>query len=259
MDLVQQLALKEFRLSQRGGGSMGNLDGLQREFLELQSSMDSLVAKSDLLKDEIVSLETGMQTMREDFLKNRRSAIAGKTFAEFTTWKGRTYREVSISSVDDGGVTIRHADGSARVTFADLNEDQRMMFGLDAQLAMAAIEKEKADAIEYDQWIGSKLAANRAAKEKLAKLSAASVPKVRPRSRASDTTIAANVNPLTKPSSEVSSRYSSRYTRSRPTYYYYPYIPAYRNPCSPMISYINRSPERTRWNPYTPNRTRTNR
>jgi hypothetical protein len=64
---------------------------------------------------------------------------------------------VSVAAIDDAGVTIRHADGSARLRFADLSPDQQVLFGLDAELASAAEESESMAAIAYEREIDSQM------------------------------------------------------------------------------------------------------
>lgn len=197
-----------------------------------------------------------MVAMREDFLRSRREAVIGKTFETFTAWSGRTYHEVSVSSVDDAGVTIRHADGAARLRYEVLSDDQRQLFGLDAESALAAAAKERTDAVEYESWIDRWWVANRekeAERDRLAAIEKASRIVSAPSN--DQQIVAANVSPLAKPATAFSSRgsrYSRRYNRYRSSYsnYYYP-VPVYRNTCVPSISFLNRLPSCGNSTPYT--------
>jgi hypothetical protein len=144
--------------------------------------------------------------------------------------------------------------------YSDLNDDQRQMFGLEAERALAAVARERAEAAEYERWIDRRMVAIREKEAEADRLAAASDLAARTSSLASNTSelVAASVSPLAKPATEVSSRYSSRYNRYRPSnsFYYYNYsVPTYRNPCVPGITYINRSPENSGYcNPYTTTR-----
>ncbi len=261
IELAQRLALKEFRLIQQDDGRTEELDGLERRNQDAYVELESLSARRDDLREEIDSMELGMVAMRQHFLRNRMEAANGKTFDTFTAHNGRTYHEVSISSVDDAGVTIRHADGLARLRYGDLNDDQREMFGLDAGRALAALTKERADAAEYERWIEHQLV-GMGEKGRLV-AAADQVSRTRTTASGERSVVATNVSPLARPATEFSSResgYSRRYYRYRPRYryYYYP-VPVYRNACVPDISYLNRLPKDGKPNPYKVTRTPTTR
>ena len=246
LELAQLFVLKEFRLIQRDGGGAAELARLAQKNHELSIKLESLFTRRDVLKGEIDLMESGRMAQREDFLRNRKMEVIGKTFDELTTRNGRIYLEVSISSLDDAGVSIRHADGSARLRYRDLNDDQRTMFGLDAESSLVATAKERADAAEYERWIELRLVEIREKKAAQERLTAANDREFQRRSAAisSRAMVAANVSLLSKPASAVSSRgsrYSRRYNRYRSSsrYYYYP-VPVYRNTCVPGINNANR-------------------
>lgn len=257
LELAQQLALQEFRLGQRDGDVTQELVVQERKNHHSSASLDSFSARRNALRGEIDAMESGMITMRENFLRSRREAVTGKTFETFTAWNGRTYHQMSVSSVDDAGVSIRHADGSARLRYRDLNDAQRQMFGLDAERALAATDQERADAVEYGRWIDRRMVAIREKEAERERLATASklAAKTRLASNIDRTVVAANVSPLAKSASTFSSRgsrYSSSYHRYRPSYstYYYP-VPVYRNPCVPSVTYLNRLPADRKPNPYS--------
>lgn len=255
LELAQRLTLKEFRMIPRAGDAPKELVEQQRRNRELSATFESLSARRDALEEEIDSMESSRVGMRTDFLRSRREAVTGSRFESFTVWNGRTYREVFVSSVDDAGVTIRHADGAVRLRYEDLNDDQRELFGLDAGLALVATAKERADAVEYERWIDSRLIVIRekeAASERLA-AACERASKIRSVTSSDRQVVAASESPLAQPATQFSSRgsrYSNRYNRYRPSYSYRYYnVPVFRNPCVPSITYLNRLPKNGRPNP----------
>ena len=72
----------------------------------------------------------------------RRSA-KGEKHESLTTKKGRTYKKVTISGVDEIGVKIFHESGTARIKFAELPTTFQQRFGYDPDRAKALLEREK--------------------------------------------------------------------------------------------------------------------
>ncbi|MDE0595417.1 MAG: hypothetical protein OSB65_09235 [Roseibacillus sp.] len=72
----------------------------------------------------------------------RRSA-KGEKHESLTTKKGRTYKKVTISGVDEIGVKIFHESGTARIKFAELPTTFQQRFGYDPDRAKALLEQEK--------------------------------------------------------------------------------------------------------------------
>ncbi len=253
IELAQRLALKEFRLTLPDGGTAEEWGGLERRNREVAGALESLSARRNNLLEKIESMEAGMVAMRENFLLSRRGAVTGKAFDRFNAWNGRAYQEVFISSVDDGGVTMRHAGGSVRLRYDALNDAQREMFGLDAERAQAAMTQERVDAAEYDRWVERRLVEIREEERLAATADLAS--RTRTAARSERSVVAANVSPLARTAVEFSSRdsgYPRRYYRYRPSYRYHDSpIPVYRNACVPNISYLNRLPKVGKRNPHT--------
>lgn len=65
------------------------------------------------------------------------------TVGQIRTLTGRTYRDCRILKTEPDGVSFVHANGAAKVLFADLNDDMRATLGFDARKA-AAYEKDLA-------------------------------------------------------------------------------------------------------------------
>ena len=135
---------------------------------ELSEEIESLsVAKTQLTLD-IAGLKDGWAKFRESVLAERRTAAMGMTFDTFQTAGGRVYRDVTVSRIDDGGVSLRHEAGTARLRLDDLDENRQVFFGLDGELAAIAHEAEAEDRIAYDRWVSKGVAAAEAEEAKLA-------------------------------------------------------------------------------------------
>ncbi|NQW99567.1 hypothetical protein HQ447_02830 [bacterium] len=117
--LSHQVELKQYRLAHSAGGGMG-------ELVELR---DTSRANRDLLKS----------------LRQQRDASGGELAElekEWIDFQGVTIRDQRQRAIDDGGVTIRHADGSAKLRDADLDDRQRVFFGLEAAPAHTVEQEE---------------------------------------------------------------------------------------------------------------------
>ncbi|RYD31816.1 MAG: hypothetical protein EOP85_22350 [Verrucomicrobiaceae bacterium] len=190
----------------------------------------------------MASLEEQREEVRRTVILEQRQRATGNAFDELTLASGRTYRKVSVTAIDDAGVNVRHEDGSAKLRFEDLNASQRVLFGLEEDLAMAAVSREEQDAVAYEQWIDSRLVANNQAKEKAAsELRQEASLKKSARLAAAVTApvdlVSANTSTLSRPAKAVS-RWRSSYKTYGPTYRYYS-VPRYhyrsRTPIGPTM------------------------
>ncbi len=245
IELSQQLALKQFRFEQLGSNDLPELERLRRTNQTLDQTLKSLKLRHLASKEEYESWQGQLAGFREATLRDQRNRAIGQKFAELFTLSGRTYREVTIASIDDAGVGIRHADGSARLRYQDLDSGQQLFFGLEADLAIAAAERESQAAADYERWIDEQMLVRREQEENAMELARQhdQIAKTNRSMIAARQTVAANVSPLARPAASVGSDYSyTRYRRYRPTYRYY-YTPTYYTPyhCVPR-SYITRYP-----------------
>lgn len=173
---------------------------------------------------------------QEAVIRDQRRRAIGRSFAELTSVSGRIYRDVTITSIDDAGVAVRHAYGTARLTFRDLDSAQQSFFGLDAGLAVVAAEKESRDLAAYDRWIDGQMVAIRDRNAEMKKIAAYDEQVVRANraTLASRQSVAANENPLAKPATSFGSggsRYSYGYPTYRHSYYRHVYYaPNYYKP-----------------------------
>ncbi|QJE97218.1 hypothetical protein [Luteolibacter luteus] len=110
------------------------------------------------IRDEVAQLASAVDEQHENWVRSTRAAAVGREYVTFTGRGGRSYDHVVIKKVTDVGVEIRHANGSARLSAADLTPEQNAEFGLDPQLAHVALAQEKQDAAVYEDWLGSQIA-----------------------------------------------------------------------------------------------------
>lgn len=238
IELTHRLALDEFRLEHHGGYPLEDLEVLQQSNQALTRSVRSLKLRKLALAEEIESMEGEFAGFRDAILRNARYRLIGTKMDELASLSGKVYKEVTVASIDDAGVTIRHADGSARLRCGDLDASQRLRFGLDAELALAAVEKESRDALAYARWLDDRLevlhdqqveSAEQAREKDLALRRQRSMLAARDRNEAS-------MRPLAQPATSFGtggSRFYSSYRSYRPTRRYVYYTPSCTPYCSP--------------------------
>lgn len=242
LELSHQLALKEYRHSQFGADHFADLQALKESNKELAASRLQLTTRKLALSQEIAGLQQDFSSFCVSTLRDYRGKVVGQKFPELGLISGKTYRDVKIAAIDDAGVTIRHADGSARLGYEDLDSDQRMRFGLEEGLALAAVEKEAQQASQYEKWIDQRMLLvqereSRIAEEnKNAELAASRVRSL----LASSSSVSSNPWNLSKSATAFSSRstsynsvYRSAYSPYRSRYRYVYYVPSCYRPYRP--------------------------
>ena len=259
IELTHQLALKEFRLERLGANDLPELERLRLANKVMATSLKSLKQRHSALGGEIESMQGSFAGFRETVIQDQRNRVIGRSFAELTSVSGRVYREVTVASIDDAGVAIRHADGTARLKYQELDSAQRLLFALEPDLALAAAEKESQDLAIYERWIDGQLDLQRDKVEVAARMEdyKEQISKANRAASLARQTLAANSSPLAKPATSfgsVRSRYSSTYRSERPTFYRYVYYtpnnysPSFSQACygSGSSSYRpDRNPHRT--------------
>lgn len=244
--LGQQLELKKFRFEQACSDDFENLGRLRQAAKVNASMLDPLRQRRVSLGGEVESLERNRVAFRESMIRAQRQRATGKTFEVLNLVSGRKFQDVSVASIDDAGVTIRHVNGSARLRFADLDARQRVFFGLEADLALVAEERETRDAAAYGRWIDKQMASAREKEEPVSKsVTREDLDARQARSLIATQQVAAsNARALAQPSTSVGTRSSSspgsysNYRVYRPTYRYVYYsTPSYDySPCLPQVS-----------------------
>jgi hypothetical protein len=231
IELTQQLELKKYRLEQILGSDFEDLQKARATSEKMVALRKSLEPQKSQVLTELQSLEQQWVGFRESMIRDQRQRAIGKSFDKLVLASGRSFEKVSVSAINDSGVTIRHSDGSARLRFDDLSAQQRWQFGLEEDLAIAAHQKESENAAEYERWVDTRLASNQAKlKEEAETARQEEIAASRTRANLlASQTVSANVSPLSRPASTVSYS-SSRSYRSGPTYYNTGY-----SYCSPVV------------------------
>jgi hypothetical protein len=233
ISLSHQLELKRFRFEQVAASDFPELEKLRASTHKAASDLTELRKRRTLLAGTVTSMEADRDTYRRSLIAGQRQRAMRRTFDEFALNSGRVFKGVSISAIDDAGVTIRHTDGSARLRFADLDAGQRLLFGLEEDLAMVAEKQEREDAVAYERWIDTQMAEIRVKEEQLASVARREKSNEerarRTSAAAARNLVAANTSPLAQPARTFSSRswggYST-YRAYRPTYRYVYYTPS---------------------------------
>ena len=101
-------------------------------------------------------------------VEERRAAAFSKRMDRFETMKGRVYEDVRITAIDDGGISLSHSTGTARLRFDDLSPQQRRYFGMDESAALETYRRERLAREAYEKLVEEKNTARREAAEKAA-------------------------------------------------------------------------------------------
>jgi hypothetical protein len=162
--LAHQIELCEVRLAKAEARGAGHAE---QEAVAARAALacERLSEQAAALEGEIEALSGRLVTAREGWLRERREAAVGKSFAEFRGAGGRGYRDVVVTRVTEIGIEFRHATGVARLAAADLSADQRDAFGLEAASALAALADERQAAEAYGSWVDQRVAAAAASGE----------------------------------------------------------------------------------------------
>jgi hypothetical protein len=220
---------------------MSGFDELKRldSLREADTSLvQSLRQQRLALNSEVVGLEEKWNNFQSLAIREQRHLAMGKTFKTFQLVSGRKFQDVLVAAIDDAGVTIRHADGSARLRFTDLDTGQQAFFGLEEDLASAAEEKEAQAASAYERGIESQMEIIRQQEilvsDGARRAEMVAVERNRSQQLAAQRVAAARDRPLAQPATRFGSRswsdssFYSNYRSYRPVYRYVYYsAPAY--------------------------------
>lgn len=231
IELQQRLKLLQYRAGVMGTGTY---DQLQSAEASLHANEDRVRRLAEERTDLIVfldELEERFSAARNDVIKERRSRAVGQELGQIVVRDGRSFEQVRIVSVDDAGVSIRHAHGAATLRYSELTSGQQEHFGLIEELATAAEERERQEIAAFEQHIADEMALVR---EQQKEESFKREPSFRPAPRlAARSTGGFRPSALSEPARRFGSGGYSRYRSSRPTYrYVYYYQPNWRSPCT---------------------------
>lgn len=224
-ELAQRLELMKYRYELSEPGAFSELARLENTMQELDRRTGILLRNLSDLGVEIAALERQNEDFERLAIQNQRMNALGRKFGSFALKDGRTFRNVSITGVDDGGVAIRHEHGAARLRYEELSPEQCVLFGLEEESSRLAIIRETQESLAYERWMDRAMVVARE-KEDYASLPAN---KQAIENRGENLMVArASANwrlrPLARPATPVGSRSWSRgwyrYSRCR---YYSPY------------------------------------
>ena len=258
-ELIHRLELSEYRMSLPNARSGQELDDIRKQISEMEVRLQNLQSnRRALISDIAVMTDRNMEASKTG-LARLREKCQGTSFDTLTAKNGRIYQNVRVVEVDDSGVLIRHENGAARLGYADLSNEQRLFFGIEESSALAAEERERKEALLYEQSIDMQMAAIKANEKASSARDAADDELRAMRARIAAASRPREPSLLSQPARPFGT--GSIYRRS-PGYSYYGYYrPAYRfvqvvpsspNPfCSSYTSQTFRSNNVTR-SPYLP-------
>lgn len=177
----------------------------------------------------IIFLGFSVITASANDIEKRRAEETGKKYKEYTTLAGRVYKDVTITEINDAGISITHADGLARLRFEHLTPEQRKDFGITkAGAAMVYAEEMKAQT-DYEAKVQAEAKEQQKANDELfakqtaALLEAERLAAERAQKQALATKIESTVEipafPVIRGSENAVLYPTQRYSPSRTTYY----------------------------------------
>ena len=119
----------------------------------LGERLSKLRTQSETLRVSIAGTLGELTVLEDKRVNETRRLALGREWGRFTPNDGRTYENAKVVAIDDGGVTLRHLHGSAKVRFADLTEEQRAIFGLEKESSIAAEAEERKSISAYHEWV----------------------------------------------------------------------------------------------------------
>lgn len=123
---------------------MGKERDREREELRgLKGSIQTAKRESEELRGAIGDLQHEWIEYRENRRLSLRQKMLRTELETFELPSGKSYRDVTITSIDDTGVRISHASGMARIVVADLPVQMRRDLDLDLEAAAEALAEER--------------------------------------------------------------------------------------------------------------------
>ncbi len=227
VELNHRLELAAYRLEQSRG-----VEEADREFRHLRTALAGTATKLDesrrlraRLEAEVAALDKDLDEYRTRVVGDFRRQWIGRTLDEIDTASGRTFKDVTIVSISDIGLTIRHRDGSARLGYADLTEEQRKNFALEPDAARLAEAREQEGLLAYERELDRQIAAQREIERRREAASpppaVASNPRRTSSASAGDIALFASASPLSQPARPLGDGRRSYRVRNRSSSFYY--------------------------------------
>lgn len=233
IELEQQLKLLEYKAGRTGNGSPEELPRLENTLRELGARKISLLGNRSALVAGIRQIERQSAELGRLEIQDRRMDSLGRKFDSLALKDGRTFQNVAITGIDDGGVAIRHEDGAARLRYAELSPEQCALFGLEESAALAAENRERRESIAYERQLDEEMEVLRDKEERAASIASWDDHARADRHLLARESAGGRTSPLAQPATTVGAgswRGYSRYRSHRPTYRYVHYYPVTPNP-----------------------------
>ena len=238
LELIHRLQLQQFRLEHLPVTDAAELDRLRAATGQAGGYLASMRGRRLAVSREVESLKTGRAAALASILQSHRQKMLGFRFARLSTASGKEFQDAFVVAIEDAGVTVRHADGSARLRFADLDAEHRALFGLEEHLANEAEQRELMVAAAYERWIDGEMAAQREEQSRADEITRRKELELVRQSQQNQADARANaaayVSPMAQSAAGVGSRGYRSTCRSRPTYHYVYYRP--EKVCGSMMS-----------------------
>lgn len=153
-DLLNQTEIAKIRLQQRTPST----ESMRGETLIDQVTnnnglLQKLREKEAFLKTDLKKIESTFFAYRETKINEQRAKVIGQKWSKFTGAGEKTFWDVTVVSVEDAGVMLRHRDGVSRLRYDDLTAEQCHNFGLEKDRAARAMDKEHVHAHAYERWV----------------------------------------------------------------------------------------------------------
>lgn len=159
IELTHQVELQKYRFAKSDTGEITELNRVRTQINQGTGVLSEIKLRKSVAQEQVATLQTQFAKLREQTIADRRHAAYGQTYDTLRLASGREFEKVSVISIDDTGVAIRHAVGTARLRYSDLDQSQRVKFGIEADSAIIALEKEAQAASIYDKAISTQIAA----------------------------------------------------------------------------------------------------
>lgn len=158
--LTAQLDLLHFRQNQSTAPHENERRIMDEEIKRLETRRQILLEKHASLMTEVADLKYKLSSIPsiEELNKNRANSV-GKRIKTLSLANGRTFQNVTVVRIEDGGVSIRHDHGAATLRFADLSPNQQIEFGMERDSALEAEKNDLSRQTAYERWISNEMQA----------------------------------------------------------------------------------------------------
>lgn len=137
--------------SKKGAQAGKKADALTAEAAATKEKIGALEAQMSKIIADSVTLEKEFLDYRAGYRAQVREDAVGEKFPELKTVSGTVYEEVEIREVTEVGISIRHKDGSGRITYEELTEEWQLRFQFDPKEKAEALAREQAEREMYER------------------------------------------------------------------------------------------------------------